>query len=137
MGGLPILCKRTWWFNGVGFGNGGPRRWFGSWRSVGSAARSTRPSSARRKSESVASSVHEGAGAPDSGFGPGPEVGERGDCRICPLRARCISYGWMSPGGIWFENAVVLRPTPGCRGYEGRGADIFRHFETSAGDDER
>ena len=57
------------------------------------------------------------------------------DCRVCPLRARCISYGWMSPGGIWFENAVVLRPTPGCRGYEGRGADILRRFGSRDDDD--
>lgn len=55
------------------------------------------------------------------------------DCRTCELRSRCISYGWMSPAGLWFENAVVLRPTPGCRGYVGRSADIFGHFgETSA-----
>jgi hypothetical protein len=41
----------------------------------------------------------------------------------------------MSPGGLWFENAVVLRPTPGCRGYVGRGADILGHFgETAEGE---
>ena len=50
------------------------------------------------------------------------------DCRTCAARARCISYGWMSPGGLWFENAVVLRPPPGCRGFVGRGEDIRRHF---------
>ena len=50
------------------------------------------------------------------------------DCRTCELRSGCITYGWMSPAGLWFENAVVLRPTPGCRGYVGRGADILGHF---------
>ncbi|MBV5265008.1 hypothetical protein [Pinisolibacter aquiterrae] len=50
------------------------------------------------------------------------------DCRTCELRARCISYGWMSPGGVWFENAVMLRPKPGCRGFIGRGDDIRAHF---------
>ncbi|MDK9696888.1 MAG: hypothetical protein OEL76_10885 [Siculibacillus sp.] len=65
---------------------------------------------------------------------PGPASGvtdagatER-DCRTCGLRERCISYGWMSPAGLWFENAVVLRPPPGCRGYVGRSADILGHF---------
>jgi hypothetical protein len=43
----------------------------------------------------------------------------------------------MSPGGLWFENAVVLRPTPGCRGYVGRSADILGHFaETAEGESE-
>ena len=50
------------------------------------------------------------------------------DCRTCELRSRCISYGWRSPGGVWFENAVVLRPRPGCRGFIGRGDDIRDHF---------
>jgi hypothetical protein len=50
------------------------------------------------------------------------------DCRTCPLRARCITWGWRSPGGLWFENAVVLRPSPGCRGWIGRGPDIRRRF---------
>lgn len=50
------------------------------------------------------------------------------DCRNCGFRSRCITYGWVSPGGLWFENAVVLRPKPGCRGYVGRGADILDHF---------
>ncbi len=55
--------------------------------------------------------------------------GVRGrDCRSCELRERCISYGWMSPAGLWFENAVVLRPPAGCRGFVGRGADILGHF---------
>ena len=58
--------------------------------------------------------------------------GKEPDCRTCALRAQCISYGWMSPGGLWFENAVVLRPTPGCRGYVGRGADILGHFGEQA-----
>lgn len=55
------------------------------------------------------------------------------DCRTCELRHRCISWGWMSPGGIWFENAVILAPKPGCRGFVGRGGDIRAHFigETS------
>jgi len=53
------------------------------------------------------------------------------DCRTCALRSRCISYGWRSPGGLWFEHMVVLRPIPGCRGYEGRSADIFGHFGES------
>lgn len=52
------------------------------------------------------------------------------DCRSCELRSRCISYGWMSPAGLWFENAVVLRPPAGCRGFVGRGADILGHFGT-------
>lgn len=52
----------------------------------------------------------------------------REDCRTCEMRARCISYGWRSPAGIWFEHAVVLRPRPGCRGFEGRGDDIRDHF---------
>ena len=59
----------------------------------------------------------------------------QGDCRVCPLRSRCITYGWMSPGGIWFENTVVLRPTPGCRGYEGRGAEILGHFGEKVDDE--
>ncbi|MCE1236584.1 MAG: hypothetical protein LWW93_09525 [Hyphomicrobiales bacterium] len=50
------------------------------------------------------------------------------DCRTCELRHRCISWGWMSPGGIWFENAVILAPKPGCRGFVGRGDDIRAHF---------
>lgn len=66
------------------------------------------------------------AGAAAAGGGPRP------DCRSCDLRARCISYGWMSPGGIWFENTVVLRPPQGCRGYVGRGADIQSHFGEDA-----
>lgn len=53
---------------------------------------------------------------------------ERRDCRTCAMRDRCITYGWRSPAGLWFENAVVLRPPPGCRGYVGRSADIFGHF---------
>jgi len=52
------------------------------------------------------------------------------DCRTCELRERCISYGWRSPGGLWFEHAVVLRPKPGCRGFIGRGDDIRDHFGT-------
>lgn len=52
------------------------------------------------------------------------------------MRTRCISYGWMSPGGIWFENAVVLRPTPGCRGYEGRGPDILGRFGGAGADED-
>lgn len=51
------------------------------------------------------------------------------DCRSCPLRPGCISYGWRSPGGVWFENMVILRPKPGCRGFVGRGGDIRSHFE--------
>lgn len=54
-----------------------------------------------------------------------------GDCRTCALRSHCISYGWMSPGGVWFENAVVLRPPKGCRGFVGRSADIESHFRIS------
>ncbi|TBW37977.1 hypothetical protein EYW49_10205 [Siculibacillus lacustris] len=50
------------------------------------------------------------------------------DCRTCGLRSRCISYGWRSPGGLWFENAVVLRPPPGCRGYVGLGPEIRSRF---------
>lgn len=50
------------------------------------------------------------------------------DCRTCELRPRCISYGWMSPGGIWFENAVILAPKPGCRGFVGRGDEIRSRF---------
>jgi hypothetical protein len=50
------------------------------------------------------------------------------DCRTCAERARCISYGWRSPTGLWFEGAVVLRPRPGCRGFIGRGEDIRGHF---------
>jgi len=50
------------------------------------------------------------------------------DCRTCDLRQRCISYGWMSPGGIWFENAVILAPKPGCRGFVGRGDEIRARF---------
>lgn len=50
------------------------------------------------------------------------------DCRACPMRPRCITYGWRSPGGLWFENAVVLRPPPTCRGWIGHSADIFGHF---------
>ena len=53
------------------------------------------------------------------------------DCRTCELRPRCISYGWMSPGGIWFENAVILAPKPGCRGFVGRGDEIRSHFLTA------
>ena len=66
--------------------------------------------------------THEVASGATGGDGVVP------DCRTCDLRSRCITYGWMSPGGLWFENAVVLRPTPGCRGYVGRGADILGHF---------
>lgn len=51
------------------------------------------------------------------------------DCRSCALRPGCISYGWRSPGGVWFENMVILRPRPGCRGFVGRGGDIRSHFE--------
>lgn len=50
------------------------------------------------------------------------------DCRTCELRSRCISYGWISPGGIWFENAVILAPKPGCRGFVGRGDAIRARF---------
>lgn len=50
------------------------------------------------------------------------------DCRSCDLRSRCITYGWRSPGGLWFENTVVLRPARGCRGWIGRSADILGHF---------
>lgn len=53
---------------------------------------------------------------------------ETADCRTCDLRSRCISWGWMSPGGVWFENAVILKPKPGCRGFVGRGDDIRAHF---------
>ena len=53
---------------------------------------------------------------------------EPADCRNCDLRTRCIAYGWRSPGGVWFENAVVLTPKPGCRGFVGRGGDIRSHF---------
>lgn len=53
------------------------------------------------------------------------------DCRTCEVRARCISYGWMSPGGVWFENAVILKPKPGCRGFVGRGGDIRAHFSAA------
>lgn len=53
------------------------------------------------------------------------------DCRTCELRDRCISYGWRSPGGLWFEHAVVLRPKPGCRGFIGRRDDIRHHFGAS------
>lgn len=67
------------------------------------------------------------AAASETGSGPGR------DCRSCELRSRCISYGWMSPAGLWFENAVVLRPPAGCRGYVGRSADIFDHFGTRPG----
>ena len=52
------------------------------------------------------------------------------DCRTCELREHCISYGWRSPGGLWFENAVVLRPRPGCRGFIGRADDIRGRFGT-------
>lgn len=55
-----------------------------------------------------------------------PQIGA--DCRTCAERARCISYGWRSPTGLWFEDAVVLRPRPGCRGFIGRGEDIRGHF---------
>lgn len=59
-----------------------------------------------------------------------PPVSDRADCRTCDLRTRCISWGWMSPGGLWFENAVMLKPRPGCRGFVGRGGDIRTHFTT-------
>ena len=63
-------------------------------------------------------------------------AGERtgNDCRHCELRSRCITYGWMSPGGLWFENTVVLRPLAGCRGWIGHGADILGHFEEPESD---
>jgi hypothetical protein len=94
----------------------------------------------RRESGSLASILPRGERAPVTASGVTNDGGAA-DCRTCPLRARCITYGWRSPGGLWFENAVVLRPTPGCRGYVGRGADILGHFgegaepadETSAG----
>ncbi len=84
----------------------------------------------------MASVVPRRARAPVTASGA-PTDGKEPDCRTCALRARCISYGWMSPGGLWFENAVVLHPTPGCRGYVGRGADILGHFgETAEGERE-
>ena len=58
-----------------------------------------------------------------------PAVSVGVDCRSCPLRPGCISYGWRSPGGVWFENMVILRPKPGCRGFVGRSGDIRSHFE--------
>lgn len=60
---------------------------------------------------------------------------EAADCRTCELRQRCISYGWRSPGGLWFENAVVLRPKPGCRGFIGRSGDIRGHFVRKPSED--
>jgi hypothetical protein len=69
---------------------------------------------------------------PDAEIVPTPEfVGADADCRTCRLRTRCITWGWRSPGGLWFENAVVLRPAPGCRGWIGRGPDIRRRFADS------
>lgn len=59
---------------------------------------------------------------------PSHDPATSADCRTCELRARCISWGWTSPGGIWFENAVMLAPKRGCRGFVGRGADIRSHF---------
>lgn len=63
-----------------------------------------------------------------AGAVPAPDDGRGADCRDCALRARCITYGWRSPGGLWFEDMVVLRPPPGCRGWVGRSADILGHF---------
>jgi hypothetical protein len=73
------------------------------------------------------------AGPVDEPGSNSPVMGETqrrdvADCRTCELRHRCISWGWMSPGGIWFENAVILAPKPGCRGFVGRGDDIRAHF---------
>ena len=62
---------------------------------------------------------------------PDPDPETSADCRTCAMRSRCISYGWMSPGGVWFESAVVLRPRPGCRGFVGRGGDIRGRFGSS------
>ncbi|MER2604743.1 MAG: hypothetical protein ABTQ29_02840 [Siculibacillus sp.] len=56
------------------------------------------------------------------------EATSAADCRTCAARSSCISYGWRSPTGLWFEGAVVLRPRPGCRGFVGRGDDIREHF---------
>jgi hypothetical protein len=50
------------------------------------------------------------------------------DCRTCDMRSACITWGWRSPRGLWFENAVILQPKPGCRGFVGRGAEIRAHF---------
>ena len=57
-----------------------------------------------------------------------PPEAAREDCRTCDMRAACITWGWRSPGGLWFEHAVILKPRPGCRGFVGRGDDIRAHF---------
>lgn len=64
----------------------------------------------------------------DFEVGAVPVADGRADCRTCDMRSACITWGWRSPGGLWFENAVILRPRPGCRGFVGRGDDIRAHF---------
>lgn len=79
---------------------------------------------------------------PPSGEPLGPEAeasrvsGPHADCRTCALRSGCITYGWRSPAGLWFENAVILKPPAGCRGYVGRGDDIRAHFSAPTRDRE-
>lgn len=68
------------------------------------------------------------AGAADFEVGTVPVVEREADCRTCEMRSACITWGWRSPRGLWFENAVILRPKPGCRGFVGRGDDIRTHF---------
>ncbi len=120
--GRPHLCSNTLDPNR----SPGSRPWVTGLHE--SVARTARPFGARRGNGFVASilpgkaRMHAGASGARDGGGVVP------DCRTCSLRPSCISYGWKSPAGLWFENMVVLRPTPGCRGYVGRGADILDHF---------
>lgn len=69
------------------------------------------------------------ARCPVEAAGPGEAADDRpGPCAACSYRTRCIRFGWLSPGGHWFESHVVIAPLPGCRGHEQSAGDIARRF---------
>lgn len=61
----------------------------------------------------------------------GAPVDAAGPCAVCPHRARCIRYGWVSPGGYWFADVLVIEPRDGCRGHEASRREIERRFRPS------
>lgn len=57
-------------------------------------------------------------------------------CESCEFRSRCIRYGWMSPGQMWFPDVVMLCPVEGCRRFALSLETLRRHFTPGdAGED--